>query len=147
MKMLAFAEEGRLSGTVEIPPLQEDVASVERDICSNTVLVARLDGLIVGSARGTATGDRCEIRSVCVHPSFHGRGIGGALMRAIEQAHPDAARFELTTNTLVPGNVEFYERRGYRIFGHTRFTETILVAHLAKHLDVVRNAEPSSAEG
>ncbi len=132
IKMLAFAEEGRLSGTMEIPPLQEDQASVESDIRSHTVLIARVGGQTVGSARGMVSGESCEVRAVCVHPSYHGRGIGGALMRAIEQAHLEVSRFELTTNTLVPGNVEFYERRGYQVVSQTRLTETVLLAHLAK---------------
>lgn len=142
IKLLAFAEEGRLCGSVEIPPLQEDLASVESDIRSHTVLVARLDDRIVGSARGTVSGDSCEIRAVCVHPAFHGRGIGAGLMRAIERAHPAVSGFRLTTNTLVPGNVAFYERRGYHVVGHTRFTETIVLAHLAKDTNADSAEQP-----
>jgi GNAT superfamily N-acetyltransferase len=132
IKMAAFAEEGRLSGTMDLPPLQEDLAAVERDIRQHTVLIVTHEGRTVGSARGEVAGTSCEIRAVCVDPSYQGRGLGAALVRAIEQAHPDVAQFELTTNTLVPGNVEFYERRGYQVVGHTRHTDTIVLAHLIK---------------
>lgn len=132
IKLLAFAEEGRLSGSMELPPLQEDQASVEHDVRSHTVLVARVDGQTVGSARGEVSGTTCEIRAVCVHPSYQGRGVGTALMRAIEQAHPDAEQFELTTNTLVPGNVEFYERHGYTVVDRSTYRDSIVLAHLVK---------------
>jgi hypothetical protein len=41
IQMRAFAEEGRLSGTVEIPPLMESVDSIELLIRTQTVLTAR----------------------------------------------------------------------------------------------------------
>jgi GNAT superfamily N-acetyltransferase len=128
----AFAEEGRLSGTMDIPPLQESVADIERDIEAHTVLIACDGERIIGSARGRFTGASCEIRAVCVDPSHQGRGIGAALLEAVEQTHAEAVRFELTTNTLVPGNVAFYERRGYHVVDRTQYSETIVLAHLLK---------------
>ncbi|HET7901150.1 MAG TPA: GNAT family N-acetyltransferase, partial [Candidatus Nanopelagicales bacterium] len=83
--MRAFAEEGRLSGTMDLPPLQEGLAAVEHDIRQHTVLIATLAGRTVGSARGEVSGESCEIRAVCVDPSYQRRGIGAALVRAIEQ--------------------------------------------------------------
>ena len=82
IQMRAFAEEGRLSGTVEIPPLTESVDSIELLIRTQTVLTAR-------------DGDR-------------------------------------TTNTLVPGNVQFYERHGYTVHELTRHGETIVLAQMRK---------------
>jgi len=41
-------------------------------------------------------------------------------------------RLRLTTNTLVPGNVSFYERRGYQVTELTRYTDKIVSAQLAK---------------
>jgi len=132
MQWRAFDEEAQLSGTRDIPPLQEDLASIERDIATNTALIARHDGRTVGSARGEVSGTSCEIRVVCVEPAYQGRGIGAALVRAVEQAHPGAAQFTLTTNTAVPGNVEFYERLGYRVADREPYGDRIVVAHLVK---------------
>lgn len=132
IKMRAFAEEGRLSETRKIPPLMEELSDVELDIRTHTVLTARDADCIIGSARGIATGAACTIRAVCVEPSHHGRGIGAALLRAIEAAHPDVERYELTTNTLVPGNVAFYERRGYQITELTKYTGKIVLAQMRK---------------
>lgn len=132
IQMRAFAKEGRLSDNLEIPPLMEDVAAIEMHIRTQTVLVACDGERIVGSARGIVDGNVCTIRGVSVEPSHQGHGIGASLLRAIEQAHPTVERFVLTTNTLVPGNVLFYERRGYQIAELTSYTDKVVLAHMVK---------------
>ena len=132
IQMRAFAEEGQLSGTVEIPPLMESVDAIELLIRTQTVLTARDGDRVVGSARGIRAGSVCTIRGVLVEPSYQGRGIGASLLRAVEQRHHDVERFELTTNTLVPGNVQFYERHGYTVHELTRHGETIVLAQMRK---------------
>jgi ribosomal protein S18 acetylase RimI-like enzyme len=132
IQMRAFAEEGRLSENLQIPPLTEDIAAIDLHIRTQTVLAARDGERIVGSARGIVEGSVCTIRGVSVEPSYQGQGIGASLLRAIEQAHPDMERFVLTTNTLVPGNVSFYERRGYQVSELTRYTDKIVLAQMVK---------------
>ncbi|MEO7254831.1 MAG: GNAT family N-acetyltransferase [Casimicrobium sp.] len=132
IQMRAFAEEGRISDTLLIPPLMEEIAAIERHIRDQTVLIARDGQRIIGSARGIRDGSACMIRGVSVEPSYQGEGIGSALLAAVEQAHPDVESFDLTTNTLVPGNVAFYERRGYRITELTRYTDKIVLAQMSK---------------
>lgn len=132
IQMRAFAEEGRLSGNTQIPPLAETVDAIEQHIRTQTVVTARDGERIVGSARGIVEGAVCTIRGVSVEPSFQGRGIGASLLRAVELAHPEVQRFELTTSTLVPGNVAFYERHGYHVTALTPYTDTIMLAQLSK---------------
>ena len=123
---------GRQCACRFLAPLTEDVAAIELHIRTQTVLTARDGERIIGSARGISDGSVCTIRGVSVEPSCQGRGIGASLLRAVEQAHPDVERFELTTNTLVPGNVAFYERRGYRVTELTRYTDKITLAQMSK---------------
>ncbi len=132
IQMRAFAEEGRLCGDTDIPPLTEPVAAVAQHIRTQTVLVARIDGQIVGAARGLVDGSVCTIRGVVVEPAHQGRGIGSALLCAIERALPGVERFDLTTNTRVPGNVAFYERHGYRVTEFTPYKQTIVLAQMSK---------------
>jgi GNAT superfamily N-acetyltransferase len=132
IQMRAFAEEGRLSETLQIPPLMEETSAIELHIRNQTVLTARDGERIIGSARGIVEGPICTIRGVSVEPSCQGRGIGAALLEAIERAHPGVERFDLTTNTLVPGNVTFYERRGYQVIELTRYTDKIVLAQMRK---------------
>lgn len=130
--MRAFAEEGRLSGTTDIPPLLETADAIQHHIVTQTVLVATMDSQVVGAVRGLLDGAVCTIRGLIVEPDLQGRGIGAALLTAIEAAHEHVDRFDLTTNTLVPGNVSFYERRGYRTREVIRPIYDIPVANMTK---------------
>lgn len=141
IQMRAFAEEARLSEDTNIPPLAEPVADIAHHIRTQTVLTAREGERIVGAARGLVDGAVCTIRGVIVEPDCQGRGIGAALLRAVEQAHPGIGRFDLTTNTLVPGNVSFYERRGYRVVEFTRYTGKIVLAQMSKKADTTKSDE------
>ena len=132
IQMLAFAAEAKLSGTDQIPPLLETLASVEDMIQSQRVLKAEIDGVLVGSARGVVNAQVCRVQAVSVDPSYQGQGIGGALLRAVEARHPKATSFELTTNTLVPGTVAFYERHGYTVRELTKYGEKIVLAQMHK---------------
>lgn len=132
IQMRAFAEEGRLSDDLKIPPLVEPISAIELHIRTQTVLIAREKERAIGAARGLVDGVVCTIRGVIVEPACQGRGIGASLLRAVELAHPDVERFELTTNTLVPGNVAFYERRGYKVTELTNYSEKIVLAQMSK---------------
>lgn len=132
LQQRAFAEEGRLSGTVRIPPLEETAGAIADHIASQTVLLAKRGDAIVGAGRGIRDGAACTIRGLVVDPSCQGQGIGSTLLRAIERLHPDVERFRLTTNTLVPGNVDFYVKHGYRVDAHTAFGDAVLLAQMSK---------------
>ncbi len=132
IQMRAFAEEGCLSENAQIPPLIEEVGSIEMHIQNQTVIIARDGERIVGAARGIVDGAVCTLRGVIVEPACQGRGIGALLLRAVEQLHPYVKRFELTTNTLVPGNVTFYERHGYSVHELTKYSEKIVLAQMSK---------------
>jgi ribosomal protein S18 acetylase RimI-like enzyme len=132
IQMRAFAEEGRLSENLQLPPLTEQAADIDFHIRTQTVFTARDGDRIIGSARGIVDGAVCTIRGVSVEPSCQGRGVGGDLLRAVEEAHPAVERFILTTNTLTPGNVSFYERHGYHVTELTKFGGKVVLAQMAK---------------
>ena len=52
----AFAEEGRRSGSADIPPLAEQLDAVIDHVRNQTALVARDDAKIVGTIRGIVEG-------------------------------------------------------------------------------------------
>ncbi len=139
IQMRAFAEEGRLCGMTDIPPLTEPLDDIERHIRTQTALAAREGDRIVGGVRGLVEGDACTIRALVVEPDRQGQGIGKSLLAALEAAIPPVRRIDLTTNTIVPGNVAFYERHGYLVVGHTRYTDRIVLAHMSKN---VGSADP-----
>lgn len=131
----AFAEEGRRSGSQDIPPLTEPLDAVIEHIQKQTALVARDNGKIIGTIRGIIKGRVCTIRALAVEPAKHGLGVGSALLSALEHTLPDVAQFDLTTNTVMEGNVPFYERRGYRVIELTRHSELVTLAQMTKAVD------------
>jgi GNAT superfamily N-acetyltransferase len=135
LQQLAFAEEGRRSGTRDIPPLTEDVASIARHIEVEVALVAVRDSEVVASIRGVSGEHGYVIRALIVHPSCQGEGLGSTLLKALEATLPTPTRVDLTTNTLMEGNVPFYEKHGYRVQNRTTPLPGIVLAHMSKHLD------------
>ena len=132
LQMRAFAEEGRLCGTREIPPLLERPESIVEHVESHVALVATQGVALLGCVRGVCEAETCTVRALVVEPAMHGQGLGSALLRALESALHHTRRMELTTNTLVEGNVAFYERHGYKVHGYTEPFPGIRLAHLAK---------------
>jgi len=140
LQQLAFAEEGRRSGTRDIPPLQEDSASIARHIEEQIALVAMRDGRLVGSVRGVKGENGYVVRALVVHPSCQGEGIGSTLLRSLEAVLPSNAWIDLTTNTVMEGNVPFYEKHGYRVHERTTPFPGVVLAHMRK--DVAGDTSP-----
>lgn len=134
LQQIAFAEEGRRSGTREIPPLQEQVGSIVQHVREHVALVAVQRNMLVGTVRGVRADDGYVVRALTVHPTRQGEGIGSMLLCALEAALPKPTRVDLTTNTLMQGNVPFYERHGYEVRSRTEPIPGIVLAHMSKHL-------------
>jgi len=132
LQRLAFEPEARVCGSREIPPLQETVATIEAHIREATVLKAMDGDRLVGAIRGVMTGDTCVVRVLVVADDQRGKGLGARLLAAIEAAHPQAARFELTTNMVMVGNVRFYLRHGYEVVEQIQHAPTIRLAFMRK---------------
>ena len=81
-------------------------------------LVATVDGEVVGcGAVRRLDGADAEIKRMYVMPSFRGRGIGRALLGALEGEARSlgATRLVLETGERMPEAVAFYERAGFTV--------------------------------
>lgn len=132
LQMIAFEPEARASQLWDIPPLKETIEGICEHIRMATVLKAVDGERLLGSVRGIATGSSCLIRVLMVAPEAQGRGLGARLLRAIEDAHPDAERFDLTTNMVMAGNVPFYLSQGYEVVDQVQHAPTIRLAIMRK---------------
>jgi GNAT superfamily N-acetyltransferase len=135
LQRLAFEPEALACQSRAIPPLMETLADVEAHLRSATVLKAMDGDRLVGAIRGVADEGTCLIRVLVVAPDQQGRGLGARLLEAIERAHPQVERFELTTNMIMVGNVRFYLRHGYHVVEQIRHAPTIRLAFMRKAVE------------
>jgi ribosomal protein S18 acetylase RimI-like enzyme len=114
LQRLAYEREARRYDDWTIPPMVETLDSVREQIAHHVVLKAVVDGRFAGSVRGVVTGGVCEVCRLSVDPELQRRGIGSALLRAIETRFPAIEAFELFTGNHSVENLRLYQRHGYR---------------------------------
>jgi GNAT superfamily N-acetyltransferase len=119
LQTLAYQSEAERYNDWTIPPLVETLASVREHIQRHVVLKALIDERLVGSVRGVVEDDVCLVGRLIVHPEVQKRGLGAALLAAIEARHPAVAAFELFTGDRSEGNLRLYVRHGY-VVTHTK---------------------------
>jgi ribosomal protein S18 acetylase RimI-like enzyme len=114
LQKLAYESEAQRYQDWTIPPLVETADTVRRQIAEQVVLKAIVDGRLAGSVRGVVTDGVCEVCRLSVDPALQRRGIGSALIEAIEARFPAIDAFELFTGDRSVENLRLYERHGYR---------------------------------
>jgi GNAT superfamily N-acetyltransferase len=113
LQILAYQSEARRYDNWSIPPLVEAVDAVREHIERHVVLKALLGNRLAGSVRGVVEDGICTVGRLIVDPELQQRGIGAALLEAIEARHPDVTAFELFTGDRSDGNLRLYRRHGY----------------------------------
>ena len=120
----AYRGEAALYGNVTLPPQVETVDELKAAFATHVILKGITEGVIVGSVRGREANGTCHIGRLVVAPAYQGRGLGGALLAAIEKASPHARRFELFTGHKSLKNLGLYARRGYVEFRRQSDSDT-----------------------
>lgn len=128
----AYALEAELYGGVTLPPQAETVEALEAVFATHVVLKAVIGETIVGAVRGRQEDGTCHIGRLVVAPEYQGRGLGGALLGAIEREFAGAQRFELFTGDRSLKNLGFYDRRGYQEFRRQRDSSDVTLVFLEK---------------
>ena len=119
LQRACWVQEQHDNPGVEIPALAESLADVEAWTRTDTVLVARSAGRLVGAVRGRAGDDGTwDIGRLMVAPDLQGRGLGRELLGLIEEAAPETTTgFALFTGAGSARNQRMYKKAGYRLRG------------------------------
>lgn len=112
----AFQAVARQMNNYDLPPLRQTFPDIYKEYQQGVILkYLSENGRIIGSVRAWMNADRhCHVGKLVVHPGFQNRGIGKALMYAIENYFPACHRFSLFTGEATPGTQHVYGQVGYR---------------------------------
>jgi ribosomal protein S18 acetylase RimI-like enzyme len=115
----AYVTEAQQYNAPRIPPLTETVDELRADLASGVLAFgAWLGTRLGGCVRGRVAGDRMEVARFAVAPDLQGRGIGTALLDAVETAAPPQVRtLWLITGATSDANLRLYHRSGYSVVG------------------------------
>jgi ribosomal protein S18 acetylase RimI-like enzyme len=135
LQRAAFVTEAQLYGDPWLPALRETLAELQAAVLPGPTLTARLDSRLVGAVRGRVMDGVLHVGRLVVAPDQQGRGIGGRLLAAVEQAAgPGVATAALFTGHRSEGNLRLYARAGYREQRRERVSDELTFVHLAKQL-------------
>jgi ribosomal protein S18 acetylase RimI-like enzyme len=132
LQRLAYQSEAALYDDFTLPPLLETLAELRARFADRRFLKALQAGRIVGSVRAFQEGATCQIQRLIVHPDCRRRGLGTALLGAIESIFPGVQRFELFTGHKSVGNIRLYERLGYRTIGQKPVNDKVTLVYMEK---------------
>jgi ribosomal protein S18 acetylase RimI-like enzyme len=129
----AYVSEAQLYDNTRLSALSEPMEEIRKSITANEVLVAKMGSRIVGSVRGVRRDDECHVERLVVAPDMQGRGIGAALLRAVEEHDTKGVRrFVLHTGDRSQANINLYRKLGYTETHREVVAETLSLVYLAK---------------
>ncbi len=119
----AFNKYRELAATdYPLAALHETDEDILNDIKNNIVLVAYINGKVVGSVRVSVDGENAYLSRFGVSPDFQNLGIGQALMNLVDinmKVH-GVKQLQLHTASKIKGLVRFYYGRGFYIDSTTK---------------------------
>jgi len=128
----AYESEARLYDDWSIPPMVQSLESMRDELASLHVLKAVDGDALVGSVRARVEGGVGHIGRLIVEPALQGRGIGSALLRAMEAQLAQCRQFELFTGSRSEANVRLYRRHGYEVTGNRELSPTVTLILMRK---------------
>ncbi|MEM0948480.1 MAG: GNAT family N-acetyltransferase [Pseudomonadota bacterium] len=98
----------------ELDDLPDVTGGISEEIAEGSVWIAELDGRPLGIVVASVRDQDIHLVNLAVAPEAGGRGIGSALVRAVEAnaARQGVQKLKLATHARMQRNVRFYERLG-----------------------------------
>jgi ribosomal protein S18 acetylase RimI-like enzyme len=96
----------------------EDVLAGELDLPDSSFLIAERGGETLGHAFGRARQPPVlVVGRLYVRPAYQRQGIGGRLLAALLERHPETAIVRLTVEAANAKGISFYRRHGFSVVG------------------------------
>lgn len=104
----------------EIQPMIQTYDELLQEF-NDGIILKYMQGLcIVGSVRAYIDKDNvCHVGKLIVHPDYQNKGIGKALMIAIEKKFTTCTKFQLFTGEITPNTLYLYTKLGYKDISRT----------------------------
>ncbi|GAA0366618.1 GNAT family N-acetyltransferase [Actinoallomurus spadix] len=135
LQRAAYATEARIYGDPGLPPLVQTLDELTEELERGLAFKVTHGHRIVGAVRGRVEDDLLRIGRLTVAPDFQGRGLGTALLAAIEESVTPAVRHAtLFTGHLSAANLRLYERLGYAEERREPLRPGVELVHLTKRL-------------
>jgi len=104
----------KVNGQYEYPHVEGPDAMDRVAACDAAVaLVAEIDGQVVGYIRAVYDGARALIHLLTVHPDYQRKGVGAALLAAVEDELRKRGASG-TTVTVTEASRSYWERMGFK---------------------------------
>ncbi|MDH6139749.1 MULTISPECIES: GNAT family N-acetyltransferase [Kitasatospora] len=136
LQYLGYQSEAELYGDWSIEPLTQTLESLRAELADRHVVVARLGDEVVGTVRGWVDEDGVgRISRLVVHPRMQRHGLGGRLLRAVEErmlADGPVRAFQLFTGHRSLGNLRLYAGQGYEQTGVRQVSRELSYVTLEK---------------
>jgi GNAT superfamily N-acetyltransferase len=133
LQRAAYVTEAQLHGDPFLPPLVESLDQVRDVIAGSLVLKAIIGTRLVGAVRGTFKDRTCLVGRLVVAPDLQGRGIGMALMGALEaEVAGQVDSCVLFTGHLSESNLRLYRGLGYSETHRERVADHLMLVHMRK---------------
>ncbi|MBE7049857.1 MAG: GNAT family N-acetyltransferase [Ruminococcaceae bacterium] len=116
--MEAFRKYKELAKTdYPLAALNESDEDIINDIENNLVLVAYINGKVVGSVRVSVDGDTAYLSRFGVNPEYQNLGIGKALMNLVDinMKVRGVKKIQLHTGAKIKSLIIFYYGRGFYV--------------------------------
>ncbi len=114
-----WVPEARTAGTVEFPPMTDDIPELTAALDDWTTWVWRVGGRLVASVRGRRDPEdrhTWQVGRLMVAPDLAGRGLGRQILAYAETHAPaDVTTLWLNTGRDSERNLRIYRKAGYRI--------------------------------
>jgi len=133
LQRAAFVTEAQLYSAPFLPALTQSLDEVAAEMADGLCLKAVEGHRIVGAGRARADLGSWHISRLSVAPDRQGRGIGTALLQALEAAAgDDITVFKLFTGARSDANLKLYGRQGYSQIWHEALKSGPGLIHLEK---------------